>query len=223
MLFGAFVQGKSAIENQPPSSLPVLRRDDQKGFLQPGSGANHLFKHLVNTCQRRENPCTPMCSPRPDHCCSHRYKKKCLQQGQESFLPHRDIASVFFPSFLSTLMMISRTQWITSKRCFTDPKAEGGGTASKSQSVLAPLSKHKSLWVVFTEDSCSPRWLKSSSPKLNLPEQAEEDECDFTALRRHRKGNSFPKHPRNECDVPEAFVPLSYTLKKIIQKSLEKE
>lgn len=174
MLFGAFVQGKSAIENQPSSSLPGLGRDDQEGFLQPGLGTNYLFKHLVNTWRGAHLPAArwlsgagaagphwgppraPLCSPRPGHC-NHRCKKMfTARAGVISSPQGRSVCLFsFLPSFLSTLMLISCTRWPISKRCFTDPKAEGGETASKSHLTLALLSEHKSLQVVFTEDSYS--------------------------------------------------------------------
>lgn len=104
--------------NQPSKISPPAHCrcwDDQEGFLQPGLGANYLFKHLVIPVRggrahlpaaggwlgqpdltgvppTLHPPVLPMARPP--------LRKKCLQQVQESFLLHRNTASVFSPSFL---------------------------------------------------------------------------------------------------------------------------
>lgn len=112
MLFGAFVRGKSAVENQPCSSRRVLSGT-------AGRAARSLLGALLTCSAPRGDPQrgersprpppaglgqpdltgVPPCSPRPGHRSHHR-KKKCLRPGQEPFLPPRDAASAFSPSFL---------------------------------------------------------------------------------------------------------------------------
>lgn len=145
MLFGAFVQGKSAVENQACNSLRVLggmTRIVSCVLAWTLITCPSTFEVPLRCWQMREehrlwpldladiSPMSPV-PPQPV-CCSHHHKNVFTGRMGAASIPQGQGAASVFPPSCFTLMMLLCAWWIISKRVSLMLKLKVGEPSSNS-------------------------------------------------------------------------------------------